>query len=67
VDSLLDVGQVALLLGVKPRTVRDKVQRHVIPFIRVGSLIRFRPAEIDQYVKRLEGCSLKEALDSDAA
>jgi len=47
---LMTVEQVAAYLGIKHRTIYDKVQRETIPFTRVGGLLRFRKADIDAWL-----------------
>jgi hypothetical protein len=51
-DSLLRSQQVADRLGVTERWVRDHATRRSpkIPVVKLGSLLRFRPADIDAFV-----------------
>ncbi len=51
-DSLLRSQQVADRLGVSERWVRDHATRRSpkIPVVKLGSLLRFRPADIDAFV-----------------
>lgn len=51
-DSLLTVPEVAEYLRVKPRTVYQWVWRRRIPFLKAGSTVRFRRAEIDEWLAR---------------
>jgi excisionase family DNA binding protein len=43
---LLDLGEVAALLGVNERHVRRLVSERRIPFLKWGRLLRFDPVEI---------------------
>ena len=49
-DSLWDVADVAKYLKVSKSTIRAYILRREIPFLRVGSLIRFRRDEVDAWV-----------------
>lgn len=51
-DSLLTVVEVAEYLRVKPRTVYQWVWRRRIPFLKAGATVRFRRAEIDEWLAR---------------
>jgi excisionase family DNA binding protein len=45
-DALLDANDVARLLGLTPRAVRQAAWRGAIPFVRVGRRLRFRRSQI---------------------
>jgi excisionase family DNA binding protein len=47
---LLDITTLAEYLGVNARHVRRLVAERRIPYIKWGHLIRFDPAEIEQWV-----------------
>lgn len=47
---LIDIGEVAKLLGVEVRHVRRLVHERRIPFIKWGHLLRFDPEEIGVWV-----------------
>lgn len=51
-DPLLTVAEVAEYLRVKPRTVYQWVWRRRIPFLKAGATVRFRRAEIDEWLAR---------------
>jgi excisionase family DNA binding protein len=51
-DRLLTVPEVADYLRVKPRTVYQWVWRRRIPFVKAGATVRFRRAEIDDWLAR---------------
>ena len=42
VDKLLNVEEFAALLGWKPSTVRQKVWRREIEYVKIGRSIRFK-------------------------
>jgi excisionase family DNA binding protein len=52
VEPLLDSPATAERLGITERHLRDLVVRREIPFVRVGRLIRFKPADLDAYIER---------------
>ena len=49
--ELIDVDRVAELLGCTPRMVRKLASERTISVVKVGSLTRFRPADIDAYIE----------------
>lgn len=51
-ENLLTVTQLAKRLGMSPQWVRDHIERRHprIPCVRLGSSIRFRPSDIDQFI-----------------
>jgi excisionase family DNA binding protein len=57
-SPLLRDGDVAVLLSVRPDTVRRWAARGEIPSIRLGRLLRFRSADVDQTCSRL-GASVR--------
>lgn len=52
VQPLMDLPAVAERLGVNHRHVRRLVTERRIPFIKWGHLLRFDPAEIDEWLAR---------------
>jgi excisionase family DNA binding protein len=50
-QELIDVERASELLGCTPRMVRKLASEHTIPVVKVGSLTRFRPVDIDAYVE----------------
>ena len=50
-EKLLTAKQVAELLEVKISTVFDWVARGVIPYVKLGRLIRFKKPEIFRWVE----------------
>jgi excisionase family DNA binding protein len=56
-DALLDVEQVAALLGVSTRTIKRLTvagKRGGIPFVRIGRQLRFRPLAIERWLRESE-------------
>lgn len=51
--NLLTPKQVATWLGVSDRWVRDHATRRLprIPSVRLGSLLRFRREDVDEFIK----------------
>lgn len=47
---LLTDREVAALLAVRPDTVRRWAARGDLPHVRLGRLLRFKPAEIDLWI-----------------
>jgi excisionase family DNA binding protein len=50
--GLLTVAQFAELTGWKPSTVRQKVWRREIEFVRMGRCIRFRPETVTRLIEQ---------------
>jgi excisionase family DNA binding protein len=48
---LLDVAAVAARLDVHERTVQRLVQRGELPVIRIGSAVRYDPADVDKLIE----------------
>jgi len=49
--KLLTVEQLAERLAVNQMTVRRMVNRGQLPAVRIGRAIRFRPADVDAFLK----------------
>lgn len=47
-EKLMDVKEVAEALGCKVPTVRKMVLERRIPFVKIGSLVRFKPETVRQ-------------------
>jgi excisionase family DNA binding protein len=60
----MDIGGVAERLGVRVRYVRRLVAERRIPYIKLGYLLRFDPAQIDEWLERSR---VDEALPTTAA
>ncbi len=51
-DNYLNIDDVAEYLGVKPPTVRSWIKNRGLPHYRMGGkLLKFKRAEIDEWVK----------------
>jgi excisionase family DNA binding protein len=48
--QLFTMDQLAENLGVTPRDVRRLIDERQVPFLRVGSFIRFDPSEIARWL-----------------
>lgn len=49
---LLTEDEAAVLLGVKPRLLRDLRAQRRIGFIRVGRLVRYRPTDLEDFIEK---------------
>lgn len=49
--SLLTADEVAVLLGINTRMVRRLTEQRRLPFVKVGRLVRFRPADLERCVQ----------------
>lgn len=50
---LLDNNEAAAYVGITPRTLEvwRCVKRHAIPYIKVGRLVKYRPADLDAFLE----------------
>ena len=53
-DNLITVETTAEALGVAPKTIRKWVAIRVIPFVRIGHRIMFRPKSLELWLTRKE-------------
>jgi len=51
-SRLLNVEEFAAAIGLKPATVRQKVWRRQVEFIRIGRAIRFRPETVQRIIEQ---------------
>jgi excisionase family DNA binding protein len=51
---LLDTEEAARRLGISPRTVQTWVRQRRIPFVKMGTLTRFRPAALEAWIQSQE-------------
>jgi excisionase family DNA binding protein len=51
---LLTVDQVARLTGWRPATIRMKVWKRELPYIKLGRSVRFRESEIQKLIEGSE-------------
>jgi excisionase family DNA binding protein len=53
-EKLIDLKEAADVIRIKPDTLYRWVTTHRIPFIRVGSALRFRPSALQEWIRRRE-------------
>ena len=51
--TLVDIETLAVRLGISARHVRRLVTERRIPFVKIGNLVRFDPADIARWVDGL--------------
>ena len=51
-DRLLNIKETALFLNVKESWLRSAIFRQIIPFIKLGNLIRFKKEEINNWLEQ---------------
>lgn len=61
---LWDVNEVAEALGLTPSSVYHRVSEGTLPYVKVGTLVRFRPKEIARWASRLTPKSSRPAARS---
>jgi excisionase family DNA binding protein len=49
--GLMTVEQFAEVVGLKPATVRQKIWRREIEFVRIGRAIRFKPETAEKMIE----------------
>jgi excisionase family DNA binding protein len=54
-ERLWTVADVAELLAVTERTVRAWQTEHRIPFLKIGGVVRFRPADVIAWADSHDG------------
>jgi len=62
--EILDVSAAALFLGISEKGLRARVARRMIPFKRWGGRVCFLRAELLDFLRSLDGCSVDEALQN---
>jgi excisionase family DNA binding protein len=55
-ETLLDISELSGFTKIKIATLRKYVVERRVPFVKVGRLVRFRPAEIENW---LNDCACK--------
>jgi excisionase family DNA binding protein len=60
-DRLWTVAEVAEYLAVTERTVRAWQTDHRLPFLKIGGVIRFRPADLMAWVDDFEESTVDRA------
>ena len=51
VNPLMNVGEIATMLGVSRKTVYHWVSRREVPFLKAGKHLRFDPMEVMEHFK----------------
>lgn len=51
-QNLLSYQEVADILGLKPNTIRAWVSARKIPFVKLGSAVRFTPKMVDEIIEK---------------
>ena len=51
VERLLSNSEAAEILGISPFSLRGKVSRREVPFIKIGRRTLFSPSELAAYIK----------------
>lgn len=59
-EKLLTVPEFAEILRVRPSTVYAKVHQGKLPHIKVGRLIRFKEAHVDEFLRTADSSPLPE-------
>lgn len=49
--GLMTVDQFAAAVGLRPATIRQKIWRREIEFVRIGRAIRFRPETAEKLIE----------------
>lgn len=62
--ALLDVRTGTAFLGGTEKQTRGLVARRLIPFRRLGGRIFFIKAELEEFIRKLDGCPLDEATEN---
>lgn len=62
--ELLDVIGAAALLGTSEKCIRSRTARGLLPHRKWGGRVVFLRAELLDFIGKLEGCTVREALDN---
>ena len=65
--EVMDVAAVATFLGCNPKVVRARIDRGLLPFRRWGARVVVLRSELIQFMQRLEGTSVDEAVKNQRA
>lgn len=49
--QLMDKARTAQRLNISTRTLDNRIKAGVIPFVKLGKLIRFIPADVQQFIE----------------
>jgi excisionase family DNA binding protein len=61
---LLDVAAVATVIGTTEKTIRARIARRQLPYLRLGGRIVIRRAALLQYLQSLEVVSVIDAVEA---
>lgn len=50
--ALLNEEEIAAKIGVTPRCIRDWRNRRIIPFLKIGRIVRFHDGDVAQALKQ---------------
>jgi excisionase family DNA binding protein len=50
-QPLLTYNEAADILAVKPQTLRQWVSTKRIPYVKIGSAVRFRPDQLEEFIR----------------
>jgi excisionase family DNA binding protein len=50
-EDLLDKAQTAQRLNISPRTLDNRIKAGAIPYVKLGKLIRFVPADVARFIE----------------
>ena len=50
--ALLTEEEIAAKIGVTPRCIRDWRNRRIIPFLKIGRIVRFHEGDVAQALKQ---------------
>ena len=60
-QRLLTYQEAADILAVKPQTLRQWVCYKKIPFVKIGSAVRFRPEQLEEFIQNSARLSVWES------
>jgi excisionase family DNA binding protein len=50
-ENLISNAEAALILGISPYSLRGKVYRKEVPFIKIGRRVLFSPSALQQFIE----------------
>ena len=50
-EKLLDISEVSDIIGVQINTLYSWIHQKRIPYIKIGRLVKFKPSDIDAWLK----------------
>jgi len=64
VETFMDVGQVADMLGLSVATIRKWVLTGYIPYKKIGRAVRFSPLEVQDWAKAKTGRQVQRQVQT---